>query len=319
MHRKEFYFPSSDGDNRIYTVIWMPDKESYACPKGIVQISHGMVEYAGRYEELAASLTARGFLVAGNDHLGHGRSVRSTEDWGHIDAANGSACMVNDLHRLTKILKKRFPQCPYFLLGHSMWSFLARRYLMTYGGELDGAVLLGTGNHGAAAALAGLLLAEFMAAYRGTRYRSTLLRKLMFGSYNRRIRHPESANDWVCSDRNVMEAYNSDPACTFVFTASGVAALMKTLLFIGKRTNIGHIPKNMPILMASGREDPVGNYGKAVEKVFRIYRRAGIEDITVRLFDRCRHELHNEVGREAVHALIGDWLEEKAEIRQKYQ
>ncbi len=316
MDKKEFFFPSSDGDNRIHAIIWMPDREKYVQPKGIVQIAHGMAEYAGRYEELAASLTARGFLVAGNDHLGHGRSVKSTGDWGHIAGASGSACMVNDLHRLTRILKKRFPNCPYFLLGHSMGSFLARRYLMTYGRELNGAVLLGTGDHGAGVALAGLLLAGLMKLCRGERFRSAFLRKLMFGSYNRRIRNPRSANDWVCSDPEIMKAYNSDPACTFVFTAGGVAALMKTLLFIGKRANIGHIPKNVPILMASGREDPVGNYGKAVEKVSRIYRRAGIRDITVRLFDHCRHELHNEVGRKAVHALIGDWLEEKAQIRQ---
>ena len=146
MKKQIFSFPSSDGTDQIHAVLWKPDRRSYSSPVGIVQISHGMVEYVERYEDFALFLNQHGFLVVGNDHLGHGQSVKSEEDWGYMTSKHGSRCVVQDLHRLTKIIKKKYPGVPYFLLGHSMGSFLARRYLMEYGHELDGALLLGTGN-----------------------------------------------------------------------------------------------------------------------------------------------------------------------------
>lgn len=317
MKQKEFFYPSSDGYHQIHGIAWFPDRKSYPCPKGIIQIAHGMVEYVKRYEAFARFFNDRGFLVAGNDHLGHGESVKSKEDWGYFTAVNGDVCVVKDMHRLTRIMKKRYPDIPYYLLGHSMGSFLSRRYLVVYGRELDGLILLGTGNHPGQAIHMGLLLTGLMKQWKGECYRSPMLRDLMFGSYNRKIKNPRSANDWVCSDEKCMEAYNRDPACTFLFTINGVEVLMKTLLFIGNRDNMKDIPKNVPILMASGREDPVGRYGKAVRQVYGMYKRAGVRDITLRLFDDCRHELHNEVNREEVYEWIGNWLEKQPAVNEK--
>lgn len=317
LRRKEFFYPSSDGYNRIHAVAWFPDRIKYSCPRGILQIAHGMVEYVKRYEEFARFLNERGFLVVGNDHLGHGESVKCREDWGYFTDADGDICVVKDMHRLTGIMKKRYPEAPYCLLGHSMGSFLSRRYLAVYGRELDGLILLGTGNHPEAVAYMGLLLTKLIKRWKGERYRSPLLRDMMFGSYNRRIPNPRSVNDWVCSDEKCMEAYNRDPACTFLFTVNGVEVLMKTLLFIGNRNNMKDIPKDVPILMASGREDPVGRYGKAVRQVYRLYRQAGVQDITLRLFDQCRHELHNEINREEIFEWIGNWLEMRLAVNEK--
>ena len=317
MAQKEFFYPSSDGINLIHAMIWFPDRDTFQRPKGIVQISHGMVEYVGRYDEFARYLNARGYLVAGNDHLGLGESVHSREDWGYFAAQDGDVCVIKDLHRLTYMLKKRYPAIPFFLLGHSMGSFIARRCFLAFGRELDGMILLGTGNHHRGLLYAGLMLTRLLKLCKGERYKSPLLRKLMFGSYNRRIKNPASANDWVCSDETVMTAYNKDPACTFLFTVNGVEVLMKNLLFISNRNNMVNVPKDIPILMASGKEDPVGNYGRAVEQVYHIYQDAGISDMTLKLFENCRHELHNEINREEVYALIGDWLDDRSEANKK--
>ena len=315
MRRKEFFYPSSDGIHQIHGILWFPSGTWRQFPKGIVQIAHGMVEYVGRYEGLARYLNTLGYFVLGNDHLGHGESVTSREDWVYFAAQDSEACVVKDMHRLTGMMKKRYPCIPYFLLGHSMGSFLSRQYMEVYGHELDGVILLGTGEHPAFLLRMGLVLTALLKMCRGERHRSRLLRRVMFGSYNRRIKNPRSANDWVCSDEKVMEAYHNDPACTFLFTVNGVETLMKILLFIGNRNNIEHVPKDIPILMASGREDPVGNYGKAVEKVYHRYQDAGIADITLKLFDNCRHELHNEINREKVYEMIGSWLESRSVCR----
>lgn len=308
-NKKVFSFPSADGINKIHAVLWKPAGDRWETPKGIVQISHGMVEYIERYEELAAYLNAHGFLVVGNDHLGHGQSVSSEEDWGYFARKNGSRYVVGDLHRLTCIMKKRYPGIPYFLLGHSMGSFMARRYLMQYGDELDGALLLGTGNQPVLILRAALGVIRMEKKIHGERYRSKQIQYLMFGQYNKRIKNPKTGNDWVTSDQKILDDYNRTPACTFIFTLNGFDVLLTTLLYIEDRRNIKKIPKDLPILLLAGKEDPVGNYGKAVEKVYHIYKKEGIKDINIRLFENCRHELHNEVNREEVYGCIAAWLD----------
>lgn len=302
-----FSFPSTNGRNKIHAVLWKQD-EKYNVPKGIIQISHGMVEYIERYRELAAYLNHHGFLVVGNDHLGHGMSVNSQDDWGYFSPKQGSAYVVGDLHRLTRIVKKQYPNIPYFLLGHSMGSFMARRYLMQYGKELDGALLLGTGNQKISILIIGLCLVQVVKMIKGERYRSQWIQKLMFGQYNKRILNPKSDNDWVTSDPEILKIYNSTPACNFIFTLNGFEVLLSTLLYIEDKRHIKKIPKDLPVLFMAGKEDPVGNYGKAVEQVYCIYKNVGIKDIKIRLFEKCRHELHNELNRKEIYQYIITWL-----------
>ena len=145
--KEEHLFKSTSGVCDIHTVLWYPDKEKYENPVGVVQIAHGMIDHIERFEGLALYLAERGFVVAGNDHLGHGDSVNDKNDWGYFAKGNNSGLyLVKDMHKLTIIMKKRFPELPYILIGHSMGSFMTRRYLMMYGNELDAAVILGTGN-----------------------------------------------------------------------------------------------------------------------------------------------------------------------------
>ena len=117
--KTEAYFNSSTGRNKIHTLIW---KEEDLTPVGVFQIAHGMAEHIERYDDFARFLAANGFVVCGNDHLGHGKSVNSDEDYGYFDEYNGDKRLVDDMHILTKIMKKKYPNLPYFLFGHSMGS-----------------------------------------------------------------------------------------------------------------------------------------------------------------------------------------------------
>lgn len=180
--KKEISLPSTDGINRLHTVMWKPEGDI----KAILQISHGMLEYIERYDEFAKYLNEYGIMVIGNDHLGHGHTAENDDDLGYFDKEK-SRTVVNDLYVVTKYAKEKYGNnIPYFLLGHSMGSFMARRYIMTYGKKLSGAIICGTGYTPGAVLLLGRIVAYITQKIKGERYRSLLLKKAVFAGYNKK-------------------------------------------------------------------------------------------------------------------------------------
>ena len=177
MVKSEFYYPSCDGVNQLHCVLWEPDGEV----KGVLQISHGMVEYIERYEYFATQLTNAGYVVVGNDHLGHGETAKIDDDLGYFCPSNMSETVVADLYEVTRFAKKNYPNVPYFLFGHSMGSFMARRYIMTYGNELDGVIISGTGNQSGSVLKAGKIMVSLTKFFKGDRYRSKMLKNMFIG------------------------------------------------------------------------------------------------------------------------------------------
>ena len=294
----------SSGSSRLHIAVWDPSGER----KAIMQISHGMIEYIKRYSHFANYLNQAGILVIGNDHKGHGLTAEKDEDLGYFGEEK-SAAVIEDLHEVTRYAKEQYgADVPYFLFGHSMGSFMARRYLMTYGEELTGAIICGTGYTPGAVLTAGKLCAGVISKVKGERHRSKFLQKLAFGSYNKRIAYKRTANDWLTKNTEMVDAYNRDKYCTFLFTVNGYQTLFDVLGFIQKKENIEKIPKNLPVYMIAGEEDPVGNYGKGVEKVFEEYRKCGIRDLELKLYEDDRHEILNELDRENVYLDVKNWI-----------
>lgn len=304
MIKKEFYIPSADGVHRLHVILWEPDTEV----KGVVQISHGMIEMIERYEDFALFLNRHGYAVIGNDHLGHGLTAGNNSDLGYICPSNMSATVVADLHRVTKCAKKKFKNVPYFLFGHSMGSFMARRYLMRYGMDVDGAILAGTGAQSSLILAIGNLQSGFVRMILGDRYRSRFLKASAFGSYQRRIPHPRTQSDWLTRDVDVVDFCLSNKYCNYLFTVNGYRTILEVLSYIQKKENIDRIPKEMPILLMSGGQDPVGNYGKGVKKVYDSYKKAGIQDVSMKLYPDDRHEILNELNKDIVYQNVLKWL-----------
>ncbi|MBQ2257195.1 MAG: alpha/beta hydrolase [Lachnospiraceae bacterium] len=304
MIKKEFYIPSADGVHRLHVILWEPDTEV----KGVVQISHGMIEMVERYEDFALFLNRHGYAVIGNDHLGHGLTAGNNSDLGYICPSNMSATVVADLHRVTKCAKKKFKNVPYFLFGHSMGSFMARRYLMRYGMDVDGAILAGTGAQSSLILAIGNLQSGFVRMILGDRYRSRFLKASAFGSYQRRIPHPRTQSDWLTRDVDVVDFCLSNKYCNYLFTVNGYRTILEVLSYIQKKENIDRIPKEMPILLMSGGQDPVGNYGKGVKKVYDSYKKAGIQDVSMKLYPDDRHEILNELNKDIVYQNVLKWL-----------
>ena len=304
--RDEFYFPSKDGNTEIHTIEWKPEGEV----KAVLQICHGMVEYIRRYDEFARFLCDRGYYVVGNDHLGHGKSVQAKSEYGFFNEKYGNACVLGDMHTLCQRTARKYPGVPYLMLGHSMGSSLLRQYIQMYGNGLSGAVLMGvTSDQKKAALLFGKRLCRVMAAFRGWHYRSKMVDKMVVGPYNKKFKPAHTRADWITSDREQLDAYVSDPLCSFMFTVNAYYNVFSGMIGMQRKESVYMIPKGLPILFMSGAEDPVGDFGKGVRKIYEKYRAAGIRDVTLRLYTGDRHEILNETDRDQVYADLLEWFE----------
>ena len=304
--RDEFYFPSKDGNTEIHTIEWKPEGEVRA----VLQICHGMVEYIRRYDEFAQFLCGEGYYVVGNDHLGHGKSIQAKSEYGFFNEKYGNACVLGDMHTLRQRTEKKYPGVPYFMLGHSMGSSLLRQYIQMYGNGLSGAVLMGTvADHKKAALLFGKRLCRVMAAFRGWHYRSKMVDNLVLGAYNKKFKPARTRADWITSDNENLDMYVADPLCSFMFTVNAYYNVFSGMIGIQRKESVYMIPKGLPVLFVSGADDPVGDFGKGVRKIYEKYRAAGIRDVTLRLYTGDRHEILNETDRDQVYKDLLGWFE----------
>lgn len=311
MTREEFTFDSRDGKSKIYAVKWVPEGE----PKAILQITHGMAEHYERYEAFAKFLTGHGYLVTADDHLGHGKTARENgSKQGYICKEHSDTVMVRDEHRLKKTIQGQYPDVPYFVLGHSMGSFIIRNYMYKYGTGINGAIVMGTGQQPKALLCASKLLVAIQGLFLGEKHESKFINSLAFGAYNNRIDNVRTANDWLTRDSSIVDNYGSDPDCGFVFTVNGFKTLFNLIWNLTDENNISLMPKSLPVLVVSGDADPVGEYGTAVRKVYESYVSLGMNDVTLKLYPEFRHEILNEIGKEKVYGDILDWLDSHINI-----
>lgn len=301
----EFYFPSKDGNTEIHTIEWKPDNTV----KAVLQISHGMVEYILRYQEFAEYLTLRGFYVVGNDHLGHGKSIQSKEELGFFHEKDGNTCVLEDMHQLRCITQAKYPDIPYFMLGHSMGSTLLRQYMMQYGEGLSGIILSGSvANKPLSLLKTARNLCWIMGKNKGWHYRSKFIDDLALGAYNKVYKYPETRADWVTSDYDKLIEYVNDPLCSYVFTVNAYYHMFDGMMQLQNKEKKSKVPTSLPILIASGEEDPVGNYRAGILAIEQDYKALGIEDVQVLLYPGDRHEILNERNRYTVYQDLLDWM-----------
>ena len=275
--------------------------------RAVVQISHGMCEYVGRYEAYAEHLCSQGIVLAGNDHPGHGESAESEKDFGYFAKEKGVDLAVEGLKTMSGLLLERYEGKPLILLGHSMGSFLCRIYLTRYAESLSGAIVMGTGGPGAPTG-AGIALAGMIARIRGDRHRSKLLRSIQQSGYLKRCGKGADRTDWLTRDRAIVEKYNNDKYCNYTFTVSGYRDLFRMLEEVSLEDWATKVPTDLPILLISGEDDPVGGYGKGVRAVAGALAHAGARKLTTVLIPGARHEVLNETDRDETYALIDRWI-----------
>jgi len=301
MKKKEFFFESRDNHTKIHAVRWIPECDSI---KGIFVIVHGMAEYIERYDEFATYFADRGYIVTGIDNLGHGKSMREDKNPGYFAKQDPATVAVRDVHRLKKLTQEEYPGLPVAIFGHSMGSFIVRNYIIRYGSGVECAVVAGTGMQPTGVIYGAKALAAVIKLFLGDNHVSKILEKCAFGGYFKRIPNPQTKNDWLSLDQENVAKYCADPLCGFTFTVNGDRTVLELLNRAQKAENIEKIPKELPILVTSGAEDPVGLYGKGPQSVYDAYKAAGIKDVSIKLYDDLRHEILNEACKEEVMADI---------------
>ena len=302
--KEDFYFDSRDGEHKIHAIRWIPEER----PVCIVQIVHGMAEYIDRYDEFARYLAGKGIMVVGDDHLGHGKSVRPGEKYGYFCKADASTVLVRDEHRLKKITQKQYAGVPYIVLGHSMGSFIARNYLFRYGTGIDGALIVGTGMQSKPVLLCARILAGIDGALFGADHISRLVDKAAFGVYNKRIDSPKTPFDWLSRNEDNVRRYIDDPMCGFIFTANGFQTLFRLIRNLHDVEKLKKMPRSLPVFFLAGADDPVGDYGRSVERVYKSFKELGMENVQMKLYPKDRHEILNEVDREDIYGDIYRWI-----------
>ena len=290
--KEEFTYKSKDGITNIHAVIWKPNEDI----KAIVQISHGMIEHIGRYEDFAFYLNKHGILVCGNDHLGHGKSVIDNDHYGYFAKKNSDKIVVDDVYSLTEIIKDKYPNIPYILLGHSMGSFIVRNYITYYSHQIDKCIIIGSNYQSQSfMRLAKLITAITQFYHHGWFYVSPFIYKLTNGSYHKYFEEGRKNEDcWLATNDEVIRNFRNDPQTKFKFTCNGYYTLFSLIKNACNKKLAKNIRKDLPLLILSGKDDPVGNFGKDIYSIEKLYKNVGIDNISIKLYNGMRHELINE-------------------------
>lgn len=294
--RKEAYFNSSNGVNRVHTLIWEDDS---ATPIGILQLTHGMAEHIDRYDSFARFMASNGFIVCGNDHIGHGKSINDRSEIGYFAPEDGDKRLVDDMHILTKIMKKRNPDLPYFLFGHSMGSFCARVYAAHFGEELQGLILCGTGE---IPDISSALLPLFDAVCEkyGEKRRVDAIGDLLNKGASLIVGEKDNPLAWLSVDAENRLAYSNDGLCGFTYTLRGYRDMFAVMCEACEASWGYKLPQDLPIFIISGANDPVGSKGRGVLAVADNLVDAGIEPEVV-LYPGLRHEILNEEDNDRIY------------------
>lgn len=303
----DFYFTSSTGKNRIRVKLCLPDGEA----KGIVQIEHGVADHIDRYAGFMSYLADNGYIAVGDDHLGHGKTISSSDEQGFFAESDGWNYVVADMKKLHDYMVEQHPDIPYILFGHSMGSFLTRTYIIKHPNDFNAVIISGTGMQAPAMVEAGYLMAKTATAIYGVHKTGTKLNDIAFGAYCKGFENPRTPFDWISSDEAEVDKYIADPLCGFVPTVSLFRDMMGGIKFISDKKNIAKMNKDIPVLFFSGDKDPVGEDGKGVERAYKAFCDAGMKDVFLKLYKGGRHEMLNEINKQEVFSDILNWINSK--------
>ena len=303
--RTDFWFDSC-GAGSIHCCKWTPEGE----PKAVLQIVHGIAEFVERYDTFANYLTSLGYVVVAEDHMGHGQSINGDGIQGYFHGGWFNA--VADTYKLMKDTMAEYSGLPYILFGHSMGSFMARTILCKYPDSgISGAIICGTGWQPTFAMPAMLKLLSAVCKKTGEQNPNETLQKLVFGSYNKKVEHPRTAYDWLTRDTKIVDEYIAHPLCGFTASCGLLRDMMEGIYYIQQEKHLCQMQKKLPVFFIAGGDDPVGPYGKGVHQAADAFRKVGMEDVSVKIYPLCRHEILNEINKDDVFKDVTNWMESK--------
>ena len=305
----EFTFLSTDGKTQLHGMRWEPEGGSV---RAVLQICHGVAEHIARYDAFARYLNGLGIAVVGHDHLGHGLSLPEGGTPVYFGESNTWNTVVDDIYVLHQRIRLWYPDVPLCIMGHSMGSFLTRTYLIRYPGTVKAAIIMGTGWQPKAVIAGGMAVAKAVGAVVGENGTSDLVTNLAFGAYNKLFAPNRTSCDWLSADEGNVDAYMADPLCGADATVGLFRQMLSGIRFNQKLSNLRQMDPRIPVLFVAGEKDPVGDCGSGVRRTYQEFRRAGVQDCTLKLYPGLRHEILNEKAQQQqIFEDIGQWLTSK--------
>ena len=297
IEKKILSVPSSDGIHNLSGVVYLPDGEA----KGLFQVVHGMTEYVERYDRFLTDMAKNGYIAFGYDHLGHGKTVNNDSELGYIAKKKGWELLAKDVKVYSDAVRQRFgnEDMPLCIMGHSMGSFISRLAAEKFVTPRS-LIIMGTGGPNPAAGI-GIALVEIIKRFNGDKHFSKLIDNIAFGSYNKRFggNIPEDPKLWLTNDENVRKKYYADPYCMFNFSVSAMGDLIRLIKYTNSDKWYKNISESLPMLLLSGADDPVGNYGKGI-KIVETRLRKYEKKVDSKLYQGARHEILNDFTYEEV-------------------
>lgn len=291
-------------DHLIHIVKFSPDTP----PIGHVHLLHGMVEHIGRYDDFATFLMNKGFVVTGHDHRGHGITAEKNGQYGYFADKVGFERVAEDVREVLLHVRVDMGDIPLLLFGHSMGSFIARRYMQKYSDSLTKVVLSGTTFNPGFMGDLGKAVGKLVSALKSPESEGALLNSMAFGGFNKQIKNPKTSFDWLSTDETEVQKYIEDPLCGLIPTNRFYIDLFDGLKIIHQDTENNHIKKDLPVLVISGAKDPVGKDGKDIFKVANGLKNVGMTNVSVHLVEDARHEILNEVNKLLTYEIIANWM-----------
>ena len=310
MQKREFTLQSKYDNLALSCAEYTAEGVTQTNAKGVVQIVHGMCEYKERYEDFIDYLTQNGYIVFAHDHRGHGGSVTANENLGYFGDKKGEA-IVDDAALVTDEIRRLYPGLSVTLFGHSMGSLVVRAYIQKYEEKIDKLIVCGSPSKNSLAGF-GLMLNGVISAFRGKKYRSRLMANASTGGGDDKF-PGEGKNAWLTRDKTVVDKYNADEKCNFVFSCNGFSNLLHLVKNAYKKKKYPAKHSDLPIFFMAGADDPVIGSEKKWLAAQQFLRDVGYKNVTGKLYPKMRHEILNELGKEEVYADALAFIEKSAE------
>jgi len=310
MQKREFTLQSKYDNLALSCAEYTAEGVTQTNAKGVVQIVHGMCEYKERYEGFIDYLTQNGYIVFAHDHRGHGGSVTANENLGYFGDKKGEA-IVDDAALVTDEIRRLYPGLSVTLFGHSMGSLVVRAYIQKYEEKIDKLIVCGSPSKNSLAGF-GLMLNGVISAFRGEKYRSRLMANASTGGGDDKF-PGEGKNAWLTRDKTVVEKYNADEKCNFVFSCNGFSNLLHLVKNAYKKKKYPAKHSDLPIFFMAGADDPVIGSEKKWLAAQQFLRDVGYKNVTGKSYPKMRHEILNELGKEEVYADALAFIEKSAE------
>jgi alpha-beta hydrolase superfamily lysophospholipase len=302
---RESYQSSSGSKINLYSFLPMGEV------RAIIHITHGMAEHALRYSRFASKLANASYAVFAHDYRGHGFTEANDAPQGVFGKSDGFSLVLEDQNEVISLIKERLPNKPIICFGHSLGSIINLNFALKYPNQANALACWNSGIETGLLPQISRKILALEALIRNPKLPSLFAWKLSFGAWNAKFKPNRTEFDWLSQDEEEVDLYVEDPLCGFDVSISMWRDILDGVFYAGNKKNLRTLPKELPVHIIGGSQDPCTNNGRDMEKLAVKLQNNGLSDVTCKILEYTRHESLNEINRDQTTALFISWLQER--------